>query len=126
MFSCVASVLLLPTVLVNSRFSVCSAPNPAISPNSALTQRPEGERFGVAAVDRHFVFREHRQIAPILPGRRQLNVVLDLRRVIGDVLAVRRLEFGAELDKPVGQRTKASIRWYTSGCWSCRYSACRR
>ena len=36
MLSCVGSVLLLPTVLVNSRFRVCSALMPAISPNSAL------------------------------------------------------------------------------------------
>ena len=91
-----------------------------------LRQRPEGEGFGVASCDRVFVLGEHREIAPIFAGRRQLEVALDLGRVVGDVLAVRRLEFGSELDKPVGQRAKAVFVGVSLVVALARSLACRK
>jgi hypothetical protein len=53
------------------------------------------------------VFGKHRKITEILACRRQLQITLDLGRVVGDVLAIGGREFMSDLDKPVWQRAKA-------------------
>ncbi len=74
-----------------------------------LGQRPKSEGFGAAAARRVRIFREQRQVAPVFPSGRQLEIILDRCRFVGDVLTGWRCQFVFELDEPVRQQAEAVL-----------------
>ena len=74
-----------------------------------LCERPEYIGLGVGSVRRVFELSEQGEVAEVFPGRRQLQIIFDLRRVVGYVLAIQCSEFVAKLEKPVRQRAVAVL-----------------
>ena len=74
-----------------------------------LCERPEYIGLGVGSVRPVFELSEQGEVAEVFPGRRQLQIIFDLRRVVGYVLAIQCSEFVAKLEKPVRQRAVAVL-----------------